>query len=56
MKYLDGTVTEYIVPTTVNIIRTRLHKNIYKNKGEYEVQIKCTPRQEETYFKINYSN
>ncbi|KAL4479131.1 hypothetical protein ABPG72_008961 [Tetrahymena utriculariae] len=56
VKYLDGTVMEYIVPTTVNVISTKLYQNIYKKKGDYEVQIKCLPRQEETYYKINYTN
>ncbi|EAS06063.2 hypothetical protein TTHERM_00853020 (macronuclear) [Tetrahymena thermophila SB210] len=56
VKYLDGTVMEYIVPTTVNVISTKLHQNIQKKKGDYEIQIKCLPRQEETYYKINYTN
>ncbi|KAL4432714.1 hypothetical protein ABPG74_011535 [Tetrahymena malaccensis] len=56
VKYLDGTVMEYIVPTTVNVINTKLHQNIQKKKGDYEIQVKCLPRQEETYYKINYTN
>lgn len=53
---MDGTVQEYITPTTVNYVSTRLHQNISKKKGEYEMYIKCLPRQDETFFKINFTN
>ena len=56
MKYLDGTVLEYIVPTTVNFIATKAHKNIHKKKGEYDIHIQSLSRPTETYFKINFTN
>lgn len=56
MSYLDGTKYEYIIPTTVNCITTKLHKNIARHKGDYDLIIKSRPREDETYFKINFSN
>ncbi|EAR90533.1 hypothetical protein TTHERM_00120790 (macronuclear) [Tetrahymena thermophila SB210] len=51
LQYLDSTIVEYIQPSFINCLETKMEQRIFQ-KHESEPHIKCLPREPETFFQI----
>ncbi|KAL4479133.1 hypothetical protein ABPG72_008963 [Tetrahymena utriculariae] len=55
VKYLDGSVISYPTPPKINVITTQQQSEPILST-DYESNIKCIPREKETFYKINFSD
>ncbi|KAL4496017.1 hypothetical protein ABPG72_015439 [Tetrahymena utriculariae] len=51
LQYLDSTIVEYIQPSFINCLETKMEQQIFQ-RHDSEAHTRCLPREPETFFQI----